>query len=110
MNTNPFSPATVVSSAGEAVLAPTQVSAGTSATSFTLPSATGFPCIRIENQTNAWAFVLFNNQGATASTSNCQGFAPGSVEVMQISSKITGGSVILSTGTGTVAFSRGIGV
>ena len=112
---NPFRPIVVTKSSGQVVAAPVQVSASTTAATFTLPGNTSGDVsnvdIRVENQTASWAFVLFGDgsQGA-ATTANAIGFAPNSVEVMEVPSTCNGGSVILATGTGTVAFERGLGV
>ena len=115
MLANPFRPIVVTKNSGQVVASPVQVSASASASSFTLPGNTSGDAsnidIRVENQTASWAYILFGDgsQGA-ATTSNAIGFAPNSVEVIEVPATCNSGSVILATGTGTIAFERGLGV
>lgn len=112
---NPFQPIVVTSANGQFVASPLNVSASTSATSGNLPGNQSGDVqnidIRIENPNSAWAYVTFGDgTQPTATSSNGVGFAPNSVEVMRIPPTANSVSVVLSTGTGSVRFTRGLGL
>lgn len=68
--------------------------------------------IQIANQGAAWAFVNFGVFGAVvpATVANSYPVAPGAVVVVSVAAEVSGVSVILSTGTGNVIFTRGEGI
>lgn len=112
---NPFQPIVSTTTNGQSVAAPLNVSASTTAASGNLPGNSSGDYqnvdIRIENPNSAWAYVTFGDGSQpTATSSNGIGFAPNSVEVMRVPQTANSVSVILSTGTGSVRFTRGLGL
>jgi hypothetical protein len=70
-----------------------------------------FVQIQISNQTASWAYVNFGVFGAVvAATVNSYPVGPGAVVVVSVAGEVTGASVILATGTGSVTFTRGEGL
>lgn len=119
MYPNPFRPIWTTNSTGQAVASPLNVSASTVAAPGNLPgNSQGDGAnvdIRVENPTSAWAYVTFGDGSQpvatyAAGTSNGIGFAPNSVEVIEVPGTTNSVSVILSTGTGFVRFARGLGI
>ena len=91
------------------------ISASTTATSGALPGNTqtnDFNQIQIANTTTGWAYVNFGRSTAeiaAATTANGYPVAPGGVVVITVSSEVAATSVILSTSSGSVIFTRGSG-
>lgn len=118
METRAFAPL-YAPSAGQVaggLLASTTVSASTASTVSTQFSGSlvnGMVQIQISNTTSAWAYVNFGVLAlgiANATTASSYPIAPGSVVVVSVNSEVTGASVILSTGSGNVIFTRGEGL
>jgi hypothetical protein len=76
------------------------------------PSLSGFYQMQIANTTTGWAYVNFGVFGAVAAATVATGYpvAPGAVVVVSVQPEVTGADVILSTGTGSVIFTRGEGI
>lgn len=68
--------------------------------------------IQIANQAAVWAFVNFGVFGniAAATVAASYPVAPGAVVVITVDKEVTGATVILATGTGSVTFTRGEGL
>lgn len=68
--------------------------------------------IQIANQASVWAFVNFGAFGniAAATVAGSYPVAPGAVVVVTVDKEVTGATVILATGTGSVTFTRGEGL
>lgn len=68
--------------------------------------------IQIANTASAWAYVNFGVLGAVTAATVASSYpvAPGSVVVVSVNSEVTGASVILASGSGSVIFTRGEGL
>lgn len=66
--------------------------------------------IQISNQTSGWAYVNFGTFGAVpaAVVATSYPVAPGSV-IVTVDGTVSGATVILATGSGSVGFTRGSG-
>lgn len=84
----------------------------TASTVFPGTQANGACQIQIANTTSGWAYVNFGIVGVltAATVASSYPVAPGSVVVVSVNSEVTGASVILSTGSGSVIFTRGEGL
>ena len=94
------------------LVASVTVAASTTASTGTLPG-NGYPKnIQISNTTTSWAYVNFGNSTSLAAATVATGYPvpPGAAYVVTISTEVNTVSVILSTGTGNVIFTRGEGV
>lgn len=72
-----------------------------------------FTQIQIANTSAAWAYVNFGNKLGTltaATVASHYPVAPGAVVVVSVNPEVSCASVILSTGTGNVIFTRGEGI
>lgn len=117
MYPNAFRPLMVVTASLKQNANPTTVAASTVVTAATaLPGRvdeSDMTDIRIENQTNGWAYCTFGDINvANATTTNGIAIAPLSVEVLGFPSWVGFVSVILSAAavSGNVRFTRGIGI
>ena len=96
---------------GTLVASVTLAATGT-AQAVTLPSGQGSNMLLISNQGTTWAYVNFGIAGAvTAATAAASlPVAPGLQRVFNIATEVTGASCLLASGTGSVTFTRGIGL
>lgn len=108
-----YGPSNGTTSAGN-LNASVTVSASTTAASASLPGAQGGAAqrnIQIANQTTGWAYVNFGTANLTAATAAASyPVAPGAVVIVTVNQEVNTASVILSTGTGSVTFTRGVGL
>jgi hypothetical protein len=86
--------------------------AATNATPFAGMSNNQIVQIQISNQTSSWAFVNFGVVGSVIAATVAASYpvAPGTVVVVSVANEVTAASVILSTGSGSVTFTRGEGL
>lgn len=94
---------------------PLNVSASTVAASGSLPSTAAQNSdnvsIRVVNETTAVAYLSFGTTNVAAATvANGIHMLPNSERIFRVAADITNVSVLLSTGTGTVSFTRGDGI
>lgn len=75
-------------------------------------SGNGSNQIQIANTTTAWAYVNFGQFGAVTAATVATGLpiGPGAVVIVSVDGEVSGASVILSTGSGNVIFTRGEGL
>lgn len=95
------------------LVASTTVAATNAATAGIIPGGnTSGAQVQIANQSAAWAYVNFGIAGAVTAATVAASYpiAPGAVVVLTAAAEVTGVSVILSTGTGSVTFTRGSGL
>lgn len=91
------------------------VAGTTTAASANLPGLTSSSDsnqILISNTTTAWAYVNFGLTGAVTAATVAAGLPvpPGASATVSVDSEVGAVSVILSTGTGNVIFTRGEGI
>lgn len=79
----------------------------TAAASAFAPNTQAYAQIKISNQTASWAFVNFGVAGSVNAATVATGLplAPGMERTVSIDPEVTGASVILATGSGSVVFS-----
>lgn len=115
MYPNAFRPLTVVTASLKQTASPVTISASNSVSAVTaLPGRNDESedtDIRVENQTSGWAYCLFGDLNVgNATTTTGIAIAPLSVEVLGFPSWVGFVTVILSTSTGNVRFTRGLGI
>lgn len=118
METRAFQPLytkATASSNGTLQTSITVAASGTAASSTQLggqASGNGSCQIQIANTTTAWAYVNFGQIGAVTAATVAASYpvGPGAVVVISVDSEVSGASVILSTGSGNVIFTRGEGL
>ena len=114
METRAFAPLYIKANPGvsNGTLIPSvTISASTTHAEGVLPAG-GTNQIVVNNQSGSWAYLNFGIAGSVTAATAAAGFPvpPGLFRVLSLDSEVTGVSVILASGTGSVTFTRGEGV